>query len=47
MYKLIQIPKSTQITEVGKKIQFGKNTQFLLTHLILSENDTESNLFQE
>ena len=35
MYKLVQIPKFTQ-NWAGKK-----NTPFLLTHSILSENDTK------
>ena len=42
MSKLVQIPSSTQNSGAGKKIQVGKkNTPFLLTHSILSENDTK------
>ena len=43
MSKLVQIPSSTQNSGAGKKKYSSekKNTPFLLTHSILSENDTK------
>ena len=42
MTKLVKIPTSTQNSGAGKKnTARKKNTQFLLTHSILSENDTK------
>ena len=42
MYKLVQIPKSTQNSGAEKKnTARKKNTPFFLTHSILSENDTK------